>query len=231
LLPCLFSELQKQSYRYLNTDQIFVVVPLVVVIFLLKQTTLVLAPFFHRASFWVCDLKSCNLRAESNKFCLGAILPCLVSEKQKPSSPEIEPWTAFGVVALFQSSLLRNKQLCSWRRCLSCSILEQHKQSSPGIGPRAIFLVYGLCFCNPLFGTNNFVLGAVLLSYLVSELQATPSPGIDLSVLCPEILHSYVLFLISRNKSAKIGGNRYIPSRAISEQININIPEISSFYV
>jgi hypothetical protein len=37
-------------------------------------------------SFQVCDLSSCNLLAETNKFCLGALLiSCLVSEVQEPS--------------------------------------------------------------------------------------------------------------------------------------------------
>jgi hypothetical protein len=37
-------------------------------------------------SFRVCDLSSCNLLAEANKFCLGAILlSCLVSKLQKTS--------------------------------------------------------------------------------------------------------------------------------------------------
>jgi hypothetical protein len=38
------------------------------------------------------------------------------------------------------------------------------------------FRVRDLCSCNFLAETNNFGLGAVLLSYLVSELQEPPSP-------------------------------------------------------
>jgi hypothetical protein len=40
-----------------------------------------------------------------------------------------------------------------------------------------------LCFCNHLVGTNNFGLGAVLLSCLVSKIQEPPSPGFEHSTL------------------------------------------------
>jgi hypothetical protein len=50
-------------------------------------------------SFRACYLSSCNLLAETNKFCLGAVLSCLVSELQKPSSSGLESRTVFGVVA------------------------------------------------------------------------------------------------------------------------------------
>jgi hypothetical protein len=51
------------------------------------------------------------------------------------------------------------------------------------IEPRTIFQGYGHCFCNLIFETNNFGLSAILLSCLVSELQKTPSPGIELRIL------------------------------------------------
>jgi hypothetical protein len=38
----------------------------------------------------------------------------------------------------------------------------------------------GVCFYNLFFETNNFDLGSILLSCLVSELQEPPSPGIEL---------------------------------------------------
>jgi hypothetical protein len=38
----------------------------------------------------------------------------------------------------------------------------------------------GLCSFNLLFESNNFGLGAILLSCLVSKLQETPSPGLEL---------------------------------------------------
>jgi hypothetical protein len=103
---------------------------------------------------------------------------------------------------------------------LSCLVSELQKTSSPGIEPRTVFQGFDLCFCNLLFETNNFCLGAVLLSCLVSELQEPPSPRIKLRTL-PEFWPSYVLFLVSRNKNAKFGANRFIPSRAIvREKIN-----------
>jgi hypothetical protein len=42
-------------------------------------------------------------------------------------------------------------------------------------------------FCDLLFETNNFVLGAVPLSCLVSELQKPPSPGLELRTLSRSI--------------------------------------------
>jgi hypothetical protein len=44
----------------------------------------------------------------------------------------------------------------------------------------------GLRFCDLLFEKNNFDIGAVLLSCLVSDLQEPPSPGIELRTLFPE---------------------------------------------
>jgi hypothetical protein len=51
--------------------------------------------------------------------------------------------------------------------------------SSPGLELRTIFMGCGLCSCNLVFETNNFGLGAVLLSRLVSELQETSSSGLE----------------------------------------------------
>jgi hypothetical protein len=84
--------------------------------------------------------------------------------------------------------------------------------SLTGIRSHDSFQDCDVCFCNLLFETNNFGLGAVLLSCLVSELQETPSAGIELRKLLPEFLPCYVLFLVSRNKQAKFGANRYIRS-------------------
>jgi hypothetical protein len=70
----------------------------------------------------------------------------------------------------------------------SIRIVEYHRKkslnptSSPGLELRS-FRVCDLSFCNILFETNNFGLAAVLLSYLVSELQETPSPGLELRTL------------------------------------------------
>jgi hypothetical protein len=87
----------------------------------------------------------------------------------------------------------------------------------------------GLCVCNLLFDTNNFGLGAILLSCLVFELQETPSAGIELRTLFPEFWPSYDLFLVSRNKHAKFGSNQFIRSRAINEETHK--PTISTLYV
>jgi hypothetical protein len=51
-------------------------------------------------SFRVCDLSSCNLLSETNKFCLGNVLLLwLVLELHKTSSLGLEPRRDFGVVA------------------------------------------------------------------------------------------------------------------------------------
>jgi hypothetical protein len=51
-------------------------------------------------SFRVCDLGSCNLLSETNKFCLDAVLLlCLVLELHKTSLSGLEPRTDLGVVA------------------------------------------------------------------------------------------------------------------------------------
>jgi hypothetical protein len=89
-----------------------------------------------------------------------------------------------------------------------CVMKIQHR-----ISLQTIFVVFpvgatgdcDLCSCNSSFETNNFGLGTVLLSYLVSELQETPSPGIDLMTFFPAFCPYYVLFLVSMNKHVKFG--------------------------
>jgi hypothetical protein len=57
-----------------------------------------------QGSFRVCDLSSCNLRAETNNFDLGAVLLSgLVSELQKPPSPVLELGQIFGVFTFLKS--------------------------------------------------------------------------------------------------------------------------------
>jgi hypothetical protein len=45
------------------------------------------------------------------------------------------------------------------------------------------FRCHSFCFCNLLFETNSFGLGAILPSCLVSELQELPSPRLELRAL------------------------------------------------
>jgi hypothetical protein len=92
-----------------------------------KQTILFSAPSFRAAetifigirtkdSFQVCNLSSCNLLADTNKFCQGSVLLSrLFSDPQKPSSSGLEPRTVFGVM-VFVPAISSPKQLCSWRR-------------------------------------------------------------------------------------------------------------------
>jgi hypothetical protein len=53
------------------------------------------------------------------------------------------------------------------------------KPSSLGLEPMAVSRDCGLCSCNLPTKTNNFGLGAVLLSCLVFELQKSSSPGLE----------------------------------------------------
>jgi hypothetical protein len=50
---------------------------------------------------------------------------------------------------------------------------------SPGLEPRTDFCGCFLYSCNLSAETNNFVIGAVLLSYLVSELRKPSSLGLE----------------------------------------------------
>jgi hypothetical protein len=90
-------------------------------------------------------------------------------------------------------------------------------KKSPRLGQRTVFRDSGLCRCVVLFETNNFILGAVLLLCLISELQEPFSPEVELRTYFPEFWPSYVLFLVFRNKHAKFCANRYIRSRATTE--------------
>jgi hypothetical protein len=70
--------------------------------------------------------------------------------------------------------------------------LSLNPTSSPELKLRTGFRGCGTCFCNLLAEINNFGLGPVLLSCLVSELQKPPSPGlkprtISRSFYCSEI--------------------------------------------
>jgi hypothetical protein len=78
----------------------------------------------------------------------------------------------------------------SFRVCdlSSCNILakntillvsELQKTSSSGLEPRAVFVGCGRCYCNLLVETNNFGLGDILLSCLVSKIQKPPWPGFE----------------------------------------------------
>jgi hypothetical protein len=223
-----------------------------------------------QGSFRVCDLSSCNVLAEMNKFCLGTILlSYLVSKLQKPSSSGLEARTVFRCCGFCSCNLLAEKNNFSLGTVLQSSLVSKIlKPPSPGIEPRTVFRGCYLCFCNLLFVTNNFGLDAVLLSCLVSEQQKPCSPGIKprtvfwgcglFSLLSPlrnkqlwpwhhssitisfratgtaftekqtqdtfpEFWPSYVLFLVSRNKHAKFGVNKFIPSQAISVRTNILI--------
>jgi hypothetical protein len=50
-------------------------------------------------SFWVYDLGSCNILAETNNLVLFALISCLVSELQKLSSRDSSPGRFVGFVA------------------------------------------------------------------------------------------------------------------------------------
>jgi hypothetical protein len=72
------------------------------------------------------------------------LLLCVVSELEKPSSPEIEPGT-----------VLRSCVPCLCN--LACLISELQKPSSLGIESRIFFLDYYFLLCNILFKTTLFL--------------------------------------------------------------------------
>jgi hypothetical protein len=118
-----------------------------------------------RDSFRVCDRSSCNLFSDSNKFCLGAVLlVCLVLELRKTSSARLEPRTVFGVVA-FVSVIFSSKQTTLVLAPFFCrTSYPSYRNHLHGDN----FSGFWFYFCNLLFRTKNFGLGAILLSCLVS---------------------------------------------------------------
>jgi hypothetical protein len=107
-------------------------------------------------------------------------------EKLSPnptSSPRHEPRTVFGIVTLVHV-ISSPKQIILFFAPFVCRAWfpsywnHLHWDSNP-----AVFLGFGLCSCDLLAKTNNFGLGAVLLSCLVSELQEPLSPRIELRTL------------------------------------------------
>jgi hypothetical protein len=94
---------------------------------------------------------------------------------------EFRTQDSFGFVTLVVV-ISSPKQCCSLRRSIVLSF-RATETIFTGNGTQDSFSSCDLCFCNLLFETNNFGLGAVLLSCLVSELQETPSPGNELRTL------------------------------------------------
>jgi hypothetical protein len=80
--------------------------------------------------------------------------------------------------------------------------------------PRTVFEF--VTFAPVISPRNNFVLGSVLLSCLVTELQKPPSLGLELRTL-PEFWPFWNLFLVSRHELSKFDENWFIRSRVISE--------------
>jgi hypothetical protein len=96
-------------------------------------------------SFRVCDLSSCILLTDMNKFYLGAILlSCLVSKPHKTSSSELKPRTVFRCRGLCSCNLLTETNF-GFRTILSCLVSELQKPSSPGINP-GVFLGFWSLF-------------------------------------------------------------------------------------
>jgi hypothetical protein len=132
------------------------------------------------------------------------------------SSPRFELRTVFCFVTLVPI-ISSPKQFCSLHH--SSVVLSFRGTETPFNVNRTqdSFRSYGICFCNLLFETNNFDLGAVLPPCLVSELQEARSPGFELRTIFPEFWSFCILFLVSRNNRAKFGANRHIRSWARSE--------------
>jgi hypothetical protein len=86
------------------------------------------------------DLSSCNL-AETNKFCLSAILTsCLFSEIQKTSSSGLEPRTVFRCHGLCSCNLLFEANNFGFDAILlSCLVSELQEPPSTGNELRTLF--------------------------------------------------------------------------------------------
>jgi hypothetical protein len=92
-------------------------------------------------NFWVCDLSSCNLPAETNNFVLCTVLlSSLVSELLKLSSPGIEPKTVYRDCGLCYCNLLfETNNFGLGAVLLSCLVFELQEPPSPGTELRTHF--------------------------------------------------------------------------------------------
>jgi hypothetical protein len=127
------------------------------------------------SGFWQLFLQSpCQ-----NKQCCSNLLPSLVPKVQKTSSSGLKIRTVFVVVAFVPVISLLKQKIWPWRHSFimlsswATEISFTRRQIQESFGGR------GFCFCNLLFETKNFGLGAVLVLCLVSEVQKPSSPGIE----------------------------------------------------
>jgi hypothetical protein len=97
--------------------------------------------------FWVCDLCSCNLIADTNSFCLGAILlSCLVSKLQKHFHRDSNPGQIFRVCGLYSYNLIaETNNFGLGTVLLSCSVSELQEPASPGLELITLFRRFNLC--------------------------------------------------------------------------------------
>jgi hypothetical protein len=186
-------------------------------------------------SFRVCHLGSCNLLAETNKFCLGAVLPsCLFSELQKASSSGLETRTVFSVLwPLFLQSTRRYKQFWSRRRSsvvlsfrATGKIFAGNRTQDSFLGSWSFFLYFSL-WNKQLWSWRR---SSIVLSFRTKRTALTGNWTHD---IFPEFWPCCVLFLVSRNKHPKFDANRFIRYRAISEHTYIQtyIPTISTLCI
>jgi hypothetical protein len=88
------------------------------------------------------------------------------------SSPRLEPRAVFGYVTIVPVIFSR-------KQANLCLFSELQKSSSSGIEPRTVFRDCNLCSSNIPAETNNFCLGAALISCKFSKLQKTSSMGME----------------------------------------------------
>jgi hypothetical protein len=172
-------------------------------------------PISSRLSSWFCN---CHVVCHPEVHVSLNIKEIIITPKPKVST-ETRTQDSFRVCALSAGNLLAEKnKFCLGAVLLSCLSFRATETMLVRTRTQNSFQCCGLCSCNLLAETSNFDLGAVLLSCEVSEPQEPPSPGIELRTHFPEFWPCYVFSLVTGNKHTKFGANRYIRSRAISEQ-------------
>jgi hypothetical protein len=132
-------------------------------------------------------LSSCNLFAEVNKFCLGAILQLCTDSRviQKSSSSRLEIRTfASGFDLYFRTPFI---EITLFLTPLS-TVRHREKKN------RTLSRVHSLCFCH-IAETNDVGFSVFILSCLVSKQKKPPPPEIELGALfpvfCPPVFSSW----------------------------------------
>jgi hypothetical protein len=138
---------------------------------------------------------------QQQRECVLRTISVILKQRYVHGTPSVASEIRQMLTFFCQSSL---PESCPWAwLLLAILIVEYHRKtlslnptSSPELEPRTICRCCGLCLCNPLLEINNFGLGAVLLSCLVSELQKPPLPGIE-----PRTVFGVLIFIFVTSSS------------------------------